>query len=119
MGDGHLWPDQKTMQYTQCRTCHGTLAEPPQTGKITDPDDPALRLARLNGHYSLNLGDEVIVSERGEKLGNLQWRDGQLVQFGKVSGREYTVPLVQGSQCQQQPDQQESHYCHECHAYER
>ncbi|NJN95627.1 MAG: hypothetical protein HC875_16715 [Anaerolineales bacterium] len=119
MGDGHLWPDQKTMQYVQCRTCHGTLNEPPATARITDPDDPALRLARLNGHYSLEVGAEVIVTERGEKLGSVQQRGGQLVQFGKVDGREYTVPLVQGSQCQQQPDQQESRYCHQCHAYER
>lgn len=119
MGDGHLWPDQKSMQYVQCRTCHGTLTEAPATAKITDPDDPALRLARLNGHYSLTLGDEVIITERGELLGSVQRRNGRLIQFGKVDGREYPLPLVIGSQCQQQPDQQESRYCHQCHAYER
>ncbi|MFN8455897.1 MAG: hypothetical protein U0401_14730 [Anaerolineae bacterium] len=63
------------MQYVQCRTCHGTLTEPPTTARITDPDDPALRLARLNGHYSLENGDKVIVTERGEKLGSIQQRD--------------------------------------------
>ncbi len=119
MGDGHLWPDQKTMQYGQCRTCHGTLTEPPATAKITNPDDPALRLARLNGHYPLDVGDEVIITERGEKMGSVQRRNGQLAQFGKVDGREYSVPLVMGSGCRQQPDQQESRYCHQCHAYER
>lgn len=119
MGDGHLWPDQKAMQYVQCRTCHGTVAEPPATAVITDPDDPALRLARLNGHYSLELGGEVVVTERGEKLGSLQYRNGQLIQYGKVDGREYVVPPVMGSACRQQPDQQESRYCHQCHAYER
>jgi hypothetical protein len=107
------------MQYIQCRTCHGTLSEPPATAQISDPNDPALRLARLNGRYSLEVGAEVIVTERGEKLGSVQQRNGQLVQVGKVDGREYIVPLVQGSQCQQQPDQQESRYCHQCHAYER
>jgi hypothetical protein len=119
MGDGHLWPDRKAMQYTQCRTCHGTLTDPPATTRITDPNDPALRLAQLNGHYSLEVGDEVIVTERGEKMGSIQQRNGQLIQFGKVDGREYIVPLVLGSQCQQQPDQQESRTCHQCHAYER
>jgi hypothetical protein len=103
----------------QCKTCHGTLTEPPATAKINDPDDPALRLARLNGHYSLAMDDEVVVTERGEKLGSMQWRVGNLVQFGKVDGRTYSVPLVQGSQCQQQPNRQESRYCHACHAYER
>jgi hypothetical protein len=107
------------MQYVQCRTCHGTLTELPATAQITDPNDPALRLARLNGYYALGVGDEVIVTERGEKLGSIQQRNGELIQFSKVNGREYGVPLVQGSQCQQQPDQQESRYCHQCHAYER
>jgi hypothetical protein len=103
----------------QCRTCHGTLSEPPPTAEITAPDDPALRLARLNGHYTLGVGDEVVITERGEKLGSVQVRDGQLIQVGKVDGTEYRVPLVMGSNCQQQPDQQESRYCHPCHAYER
>jgi hypothetical protein len=119
MGDGHLWPDQKTMQHVQCRTCHGTLTEAPTTAAITDPNDPALRLARLNGHYLLEMGDEVIITERGEKMGAVQRRGEQLVQFGKVDGREYPVPPVKGSQCQQQADRQESRYCHQCHAYER
>jgi hypothetical protein len=119
MGDGHLWPDQKAMQYIQCRTCHGTTTEPPKTAKITSSDDPALRLARLNGHYPLALGDEVVLTERGEKMGSVQVRNGRLIQFGKIDGREYEVPPVMGSGCQQQPDQQESRYCHQCHAYER
>jgi hypothetical protein len=119
MGDGHIWPEQKVMQYIQCRTCHGTLIELPAMTTITNPDDSALRLARLNGHYTLNVGDKVIVTERGEKLGSVQWRTEQLIQFGKVDGREYVVPLVKGSGCQQQLDQQESRYCHQCHAYEK
>ncbi len=119
MGDGHFWPDQKAMQYVECRTCHGTLFELPATAPITDPGDPALRLARLNGRYSLAVGDEVVVTERGEKLGSVLVKDGQLIQVGKVDGREYVVPPVMGSGCQQQPDEQESRYCHQCHAYER
>ena len=119
MGDGHFWPDQKAMQYVQCRTCHGTLEELPATAVITDPADPALRLARLNDHYPLQVGDEVLLTERGEKMGSVQVKNGQFIQYGKVDGREYVIPPVKGSACQQQPDQQESHYCHQCHAYER
>jgi len=119
MGDGHFWPDQKTMQYIQCRTCHGTLTEPPTTVEITDAEDPALRLARLNDHYSLGMGDVVISTARGEKMGSVQLRGEQLVQFSQVDGQEYVVPPVMGSDCQQQPDEQESRYCHQCHAYQR
>jgi hypothetical protein len=119
MGDGHFWPDQKTMQYVQCRTCHGTLTDPPDAVEITDRDDPALRRTRLNGNYELNVGDLVILTERGEKLGNVQLQDGQWVQYRKVNGEQYVVPLVMGSGCQQQPDEQESRYCHQCHSYQR
>lgn len=119
MGDGHIWPDQASMQYVQCRTCHGTLAETPATAKITDPEDPAMRRARLNGGYPLRVGDVVVLTERGEKLESVQVIDGEFVQFRKVDGKRYVVPMVMGSGCPQEEDEQESRYCHECHAYER
>jgi hypothetical protein len=119
MGDGHYWANQKEMQYVQCKTCHGTLTEPPATVEITDPNDQALRLARLNGHYPLEVGDTVVVTERGEKFSSVQLRAGQLIQYSKVDGQQYEVPLVTGSNCRQQRDEQESRYCHQCHAYER
>ena len=86
------------------------------TFRITDP---ALRLARLNGRYPLKVGDEVVVTDRGEKLGSVQLRYGRLIQYGKLDGKAYPVPVVKGSGCQQQPDRQDSSACHECHAYER
>jgi hypothetical protein len=36
-----------------------------------------------------------------------------------VTGTTYPVNPVLGSECQQHVMEQESHYCHECHAYER
>jgi hypothetical protein len=42
--------------------------------------------------------------------------NGQVIEVGQVTGIPYTVPLVQGSACQQKPDQQASQYCHECHS---
>jgi hypothetical protein len=38
---------------------------------------------------------------------------------GKATGTRYSVPQVKGSACTQKPDQQESRYCHECHAVKR
>jgi len=119
MGDGHFWPNERRMQYIQCRTCHGTLTERPTTVRITDPEDPAIRRARLNGHYTVQVGDAVLLTERGEKLGNVQQRSDQLIQIGKVDGRTHVVPLVMGSACRQQPDQQEARYCHRCHSVRR
>lgn len=119
MGDGNLYSSKFDIQYIQCKTCHGTLTEPPKTTVITDPNDVELRRARLNGHYSLQVGDTVVLTERGEKLGAIRLVDGKFVETLKISGQTYQVPLVMGSACQQKPDQQASRYCHECHAVER
>jgi|GEM_PF-239972 len=118
MGDGNIYSNQADAQVTQCRTCHGTLTEPPTTMTITDPNDVALRQAQVNGNYSLQVGDRVVVTERGEKLGNVRWEGDQLVLTMKATGQIYPVPLVEGSSCEQKPDEQASHYCHECHAYD-
>jgi len=120
MGDGALHPDQASAQYVECRTCHGTLAEPPLTRTLSDPNDIALRLARLNPTVPLALGDTIVVTAKGEPLWSVrQLADGSFQQIGKVGGPVYTVPLVAGSQCLQKPDEQASHDCHACHAVER
>jgi hypothetical protein len=86
---------------------------------IDDPAHPAVRSAQLNGNYRLEVGNTVAQTERGETFGWVQWDGEKLWQTSKVTGQVYEVPLVKGSACQQQPEQQESSYCHECHAYER
>jgi hypothetical protein len=119
MGDGDLYSSKFDIQYIQCKTCHGTLTELPQTAAITDPNDVELRRARLNGNYDLQVGDTVLLTERGEKFGSIKLIDGKLIQTLKVGGAAYEVPPVKGSACLQKPDEQASHYCHECHAYQR
>jgi hypothetical protein len=119
MGDGDLYSSKLDIQYTRCKTCHGTLTEPPQTAAITDPNDVELRRARLNGNYDLQVGDTVLLTERGEKFGSIKLVDGKLIQTLKVGGAQYEIPPVKGSACLQKSDEQASHYCHECHAYQR
>ncbi len=118
MGDGDIHPHQRSAQKVQCRTCHGTLTELPQFVTISDPNDPAIRRANLNPFYDVQVGDRVLLAPDGDTIGSVQWVDGQIIQIGKVTGITYTVPLVMGSACGQQADEQESHYCHTCHAYE-
>jgi hypothetical protein len=120
MGNGHIADAISDSQATECRTCHGTLTEPPQTAAITAPDEAAMRQARLNGHGDLQVGDRVVVNSQGEKLWAVrETSPGVFVETLKVSGETRSVPLVMGSACQQQPDEQESRYCHACHAYDR
>jgi hypothetical protein len=115
MGDGDIYGKETDAQSTQCLTCHGTLTAPPKLATITDPNDPVLRQAQVNGHYKLQVGDQVVVTGQGEKMGNVRWDGDHLALTMKATGQTYTVPLVQGSACQEKPDEQASHYCHECH----
>ena len=119
MGDGDLYSSKFDIQYMQCQTCHGTLTEAPQTVTIADPNDVELRRAKLNGNYSLKVGDTVLLTDHNEKIGSIKLVNGKLIQTLKVSGTPYAIPLVQGSACLQKPDQQESKYCHECHSVKR
>lgn len=120
MGDGDLHSNQRQVEYVRCFTCHGALDQPPLTRTISDPNDIALRQAFLNPVVDLNLGDTIMVTEKDEPLWNIrQQPDGSFELVAKVSGTKYPLPLVTGSTCQQKPDEQESKYCHACHAVER
>jgi hypothetical protein len=120
MGDGDLHSRMDEIRSVECRTCHGTFTEAPVTRSLDDPDDPALRQASLNPAASIRLGDEVVVTPYGETLWNVRrLRDGAFELTAKVSGTRYAVPQVAGSACEQDPDDQSSSACHECHAIER
>jgi len=120
MGDGDLHADKQSIQYIQCKTCHGTLTDLPHTRTLTDPDDIAFRLAFLNPVVDLQLGDTILVTEAGEPLWNTRvLPDGTYEMTGKASKQVFTFRPVMGTACQQNPDEQQSQYCHECHAVER
>ncbi len=117
MGDGKIHENKKSIQYIQCQTCHGTLTTPPQTRTIQDVNDVALRQAYLNPKVPLAVGGVIVITAKGEALWNIRKvANGSYQQIGKISGITYDMPLVAGSKCLQKPDQQESKYCHECHA---
>lgn len=120
MGDGRLYSNKKEIQYNRCSTCHGTLAKLPSTYTISNPNDLALRLAFLNPVIDLQVGDTILVTEKGEPLWNIRLLpDGTYELFGKATKQRFIFRPVKGSACQQQLDQQESRYCHVCHAVER
>ncbi len=120
MGDGDLHASQASMQYVQCKTCHGTLTALPQTKTLTDPNDLAFRLAQLNPVIDLKLGDTILVTAQGEPLWHTRLlADGRFELFGKASQQHFYFHPVMGTNCEQDPSQQDSHYCHACHALER
>lgn len=120
MGDGDIHANQKDIEYVQCKTCHGTLTELPQTKTLTNPDDIAFTLASINPVTDLKLGDTILVTEKGEPLWNTRvLPDGNYTLFAKANGQQFIFQPVMGSDCKQDPARQDSNFCHECHALER
>ena len=120
MGNGVLHSNQKEIQYIRCQTCHGTINELPQLHTITDSADIAFRMAFLNPVLDLKVGDQILLTEKGELLWNArQISTGIYELVGKVSQTRFVFRAVKGTACKQNPDQQESRYCHECHAQTR
>jgi hypothetical protein len=120
MGDGDIHANKKDIQYTQCKTCHGTPTELPLAKTLTDPNDIAFRLAFLNPVVDLKLGDTILVTEKGEPLWNTRvLLDGTYEMIGKATREKFSFRPVKGSACTQSGTDQSSAYCHECHAVER
>lgn len=119
MGDAASYNTMADARYVTCATCHGTLDEPPRETTITSADDMAMTYATLNPNVSLSVGDTILITERGEPLYNVRRVGDQWVLTGKVTGESYVVPLVQGSACTQDVNDQSSAACHQCHSVDR
>jgi hypothetical protein len=120
MGDGDIHSSKKEIQYIQCKTCHGTPTQLPKTSILTDPNAIAFRQAQLNPVVKLEVGDTVLVTDKGEPLWNTQvLPDGNYELVGKATGQVFKFRPVMGSGCSQNPAQQASQYCHECHSTTR
>ena len=120
MGDGDIHSNKIEIQYIQCKTCHGTPTQLPQTKTLMDPNDIAFRLADLNVVAELNVGDTILVTDKGEPLWNTRvLPDGTYKLISKADGRVFIFKPVMGSGCTQDPSRQDSAYCHTCHAIQR
>ncbi len=82
-------------------------------------------MAFLNPVIDLKVGDTVLMTDKGEPLWNIRVVPGLQSDvstyelFSKATGERFTFKPVMGSTCQQNADQQEGRYCHECHATQR
>jgi hypothetical protein len=120
MGDGNLYSNKKQIQYIQCSTCHGTPTELPLTITLGDPNDIAFRQALLNPRLTLQPGDVLLATERGEPLWNTRLLpNGAYSLVGKATGQTFTFKPVMGSGCTQDPSDQTSASCHTCHSVSR
>jgi hypothetical protein len=120
MGDGDIHSNKKDIQYIACKTCHGTPTQLPDTAKLSDPNNVAFRQAQLNPVVDLAPGQTVLATEAGEPLWNTRvLPNGTYELIGKTTGERFVFRPVMGSGCTQDPAEQASQYCHECHAVTR
>jgi len=120
MGDGSLYSSKLDIQYIQCQTCHGTLTSLPLARTLSDPNDLAFRLAQLNPVGNLQPGDTILVTDKGEPLWNTRvLPDGTYQLVGKATGQVFTFKPALGSGCLQDPNNQSSPACHQCHSVKR
>ncbi len=113
MGDGFLYNDKLAQQRVRCSTCHGTLKKPPLVRELTENELP--KTERIMRHYGRKAGEQVLFSKEGEILPHVRFGEDGPVLTGKVTSREFPIPLVYGSRCRQDPEEQDSNSCHGCH----
>lgn len=66
---------------------------------------------------SLRVGDKILVTQKGEDLPFLRLRHTgtNWVLFSRIDGKSFSIPMVQGSECRQNPNEQNADACHKCH----
>lgn len=117
MGDGNLYSKKHEQFETRCQDCHGTYKEGIKTTKVTDPKDRVVRLGSVSPNYENKVGDEMVVSGRGNKYTNVKVIDGEVILISKFDGREHLSSVITGKKgIHSIPQHQERMECWTCHA---
>ncbi|KUO72457.1 MAG: hypothetical protein APF81_03350 [Desulfosporosinus sp. BRH_c37] len=116
MGDGHLYASEYQAVKIQCFDCHGTKKTTPIARTVSSLDDLAFEEVQVNPNFPrLKIGDQLLKTVKGEELPYIRQEAGVWILNSKVTGKKYSIPLVNGSACQQDPEHQTSNDCHMCH----
>ncbi|WP_407308483.1 hypothetical protein [Desulfosporosinus sp. SB140] len=116
MGDNKLHTSQYDAVHLQCQDCHGTKETLPKTKQIVDPNDLAFEEQITNPKFpKLKIGDEILVTGKGEELPFIRHQGNDWIQNSRVTGQTFQIPLVYGSKCQQSLLEQGADSCHKCH----
>lgn len=93
MGNGETLAATHEAMEVSCSTCHGTPNSAPKTAAVAAGDD-VLKAGAANPNYSVRVGDNVAVTVKGTKLGNVKKTAQGLVLTSKVTGKEHPIPLL-------------------------
>lgn len=117
MGDGNLYSKKHEQAEIRCQDCHGTYKEGLITTKVIDPDDRVIRLGMVSPNYENQVGDEMVVTARGNKYSNVKIIDGEPILLSKFDGREHLMPVITNKKgVHSIPQHQERMECWACHA---
>ncbi len=117
MGDGNLYSKKHEQAEVRCQDCHGTYKEGIITTKVTDPEDRVIRLGMVSPNYENKVGDEMVVTARGNKYTNVKIIDGEPILLSKFDGREHLMPIITNKKgVHSIPQHQERMECWACHA---
>ena len=94
MGDSNIYSKQHEAVEIRCETCHGDADSRPFIAEVTDSHDRVIRLSHSYTGEDNSVGDWMVLSFRQRKLTNVKVREGQIVTFGKRTGRVYPTPLT-------------------------
>lgn len=116
MGDGKLWTSQYDAVHIQCADCHGTINQQPLIKTITNSDDPAYEEKITNPVFpELKSGDQIVMTKKGEEMPFIRQQGQDWFLYSRVDGERFKIPQVKGSQCKQDPQEQNADSCHKCH----
>lgn len=116
MGDDKLHTSQYDAVHIQCLDCHGTKEKLPLSKKIENLKDLAFEEQITNPQFpALQLGDEILMTAKGEELPFLRHTGDNWIQTSRVTGKTFKIPLVVGSSCKQTSAEQGADSCHKCH----
>ncbi len=118
-GDGKSYDLANQAVMVRCQDCHGTPTSQPKTKKVRK-GDPAIKIAKSNPNYSVEAGDEVLVTTGGGLLANVQKVGKKLVLTSKITGKKHEISLLANLPKQPTNHQIVAHIdnmeCHSCHA---
>ncbi len=114
MGDGVIYSKQHQAVEIRCETCHGDGLTLPESQKITDNQDPAIRSSKLYPGMQNAIGDTLAVSARGRKISNVKRVGKDWVLFEKRTGTPHKIPMSRniGHSIKQHMQKMECSACH-------
>jgi len=117
MGDGNIYSKKIEQVEIRCQDCHGEYNEGIKTAKVTKPNDRVVRLSVVSPNYKNKVGDEMILTSRGNKYTNAKIIDGEPTLISKFDGREHKISVITGRKgAHSIPQHQERMECFSCHS---